>query len=249
MAEQRTAADIIRSKQAGARMTSKKVKPVLSRPNETHIFVDGMSIIDYFWKANMTKSKYAEDVRHNIYTLWPARIFNAARMLRHKYGGYPNEGTPWCPVVIVYGLPSPQKHSPLQVRRWRTLARQGPSHVGNVTLAFSNTYVNTLATGKFTPELEILYMLEYVTRTSPYSTVLVTENRRLGKAANQRFGTEVRGGRWFEEEVQHAKSHFNDREASRAISALYGRRESISDPLMYLEPGKDNALRKAFLAN
>jgi len=241
MEEPAAAKQLIKSKQIGAQFLEGDIEPLRSRSNQTHVIIDGMSVIDYFWKANTTMSTYAEEVRHNIFTLWPARLFNAVRVLQWKYGDRPRHASPWSPVILVYDLPAVKRSSLVQVKRWRNLAKQGPRQMAGITLAFSQTYVDTSARNRYDADREILYMLEYLQRTSPDSSVVVTENRWLAKQA-LRCGAEVRGGRWFEEEVMNIA----DTDATAAIDALYGRVDGVSEALDHVS---HRGLRKAFLAS
>jgi len=241
MNEPAGAKQLIKSKKIGADFLKGDIQPLRSRSNQTHVIIDGMSVIDYFWKANTTMTEYAEEVRHNIFTLWPVRLFNAARMLRQKYGDSPRKQSPWSPVILVFDLPAVRRSSLVQVKRWRNLAKQGPRQMAGITLAFSQTYVDTSARNRYDADREILYMLEYLQRTSSDSAVIVTENRWLAKQA-ARCGAEVRGGRWFEQEVMD----IDNTDATGTIDALYGRTDGVSEALRHVSHA---GLRKAFLAS
>ncbi|CAE7571386.1 MEGF8 [Symbiodinium natans] len=150
-------------------------------PEETaEIMIDAHSVIPWYWSET---AKIEEDLnlRHDMFTFWPARIAKAGQALLSRFG-ISRPPSAWSPIIVVFDLPDAAKTiNGHQVKRYRRIARQGPVRFNNVTLAFSQSYVDTSARELYRCDREIMYMLEMLMRPYPRRQILVTEDVHLAR--------------------------------------------------------------------
>jgi len=126
--------------------------------NQSEVMVDAMSVIRFYWER---RSRRGDDVplKHDVHSYWPGRVYFACQKLAKAYGK-DCPPSPWKPIVAVYDIPDPKRTmSGLQVRRWKSLYKQGPRDANGMTLAWAQTYVDQSARERYRCDLEILYML------------------------------------------------------------------------------------------
>eukprot|EP00439_Symbiodinium_sp_Y106_P068468 s1001_g11.t1 len=104
-------------------------------PVETaEIMIDAHSVIPWYW-AETAKIEEDLDLRHDKFSFWPARIAKAGEALLSRFG-LSRPPSPWSPIITVFDLPDPgNTWNGQQIKRYRSLARQGPRQFNNVTLA------------------------------------------------------------------------------------------------------------------
>mmetsp|Transcript_68788 Transcript_68788/g.163858 ORF Transcript_68788/g.163858 Transcript_68788/m.163858 type:complete len:302 (+) Transcript_68788:28-933(+) len=168
-------------------------------PTETaEIMIDAHSVIPWFW-AETAKIEEDLDLRHDKFSFWPARIAKAGQALLSRFG-LSRPPSPWSPIITVFDLPDPgNTWNGQQIKRYRSLARQGPRQFNNVTLAFSQSYVDTSARENYRCDREIMYMLDMLMRPYPRRQILVTDDVKLAREANT--VCHVRSAKWLNEEL------------------------------------------------
>jgi len=185
-------------------------------PEETaEIMVDAFSVVAWSMEE-LGNIEEDLELRHDRFSYWPARVAIAAEALLDRYG-LSRPPSPWSPLIVVYDLPNPgQTWNGNQIKRWRHLARSGPENSNNVTLAWSQSYVDTSASEDYRCDKEIMYMLEMLTRPYPRRQVLVTDDPFLARQAERLC--KVRSSKWFHEEL--LKSGEKGINASKALLSI-----------------------------
>lgn len=180
---------------AEARAEEDMNAPLMWPRAETEIMVDVMSVLNYIW----ARERLTFDQTPSPFGLWSLRMVFALETLAGRFGT-DRPPSPWEPLVLVYDLPNPKMDAwTLQIRHWRSLAKQGPRRVENCTVAFAGTYTQRLL-HTTRCDREILHMLELLTREFPRKQVLVTWDKKLAKEVRP-FAT-VRSPAWLEKEIR-----------------------------------------------
>lgn len=163
------------------------------------MMIDGHSLIEWYWNQTLQIEQDLNLV-HDKFTFWPARLLKATELLTRRFG-LDRPPSPWSPIIAVFDLPDPgNTWNGAQVKRYKSLSRQGPTEYHGVTLAWSNSYVDTSASESYRCDREVLYMLEMLSRPYPRRQVLVTADPMLAERAEEIC--HVRGPEWFDQELQ-----------------------------------------------
>lgn len=207
-------------------------------PETAEIMVDAHSVISWYWNKTL---EIEEDLNlvHDKFMFWPARIARAAQLLARRFG-VDRPPSCWSPIIVVYDLPDPgETWNGNQVKKYRYLSRQGPRIHEGITLAWSNSYVDTSASENYRCDREILYMLEMLSRPYPRRQVLVTADAKLAEQAE--MFCLIRGPEWLDQELQTLGE-----EGIAARKALLGM-ETRERPGHVLQ-GLPLSIKKAFAA-
>ncbi|CAK0889645.1 unnamed protein product [Prorocentrum cordatum] len=195
------------------------------------VMIDAMTTIQHFWrKAGHEKGH----LRHqsDIFTLWPAKVVQAAAALRPRYADRDRRPpSPWEPIMVVYDYPNPRRNwmvSP-RIDLWKHMSQQGPRVLQKgLSIAFADTYTENLdELTKGRCDQEIMYMIELLTREFPRRQVLVTGDPKLQRLA--RSHCLVRSPKWLEQELLRTGEP-----GKRALKAFEPGDDSTYDEVMRL---------------